>query len=68
MPEPTGRQINEVILKAGVVALVDLKGDRIWFYPRGRMPLHVLAYIEINHRSARLRDFLVNVGRGVVTD
>lgn len=66
----TGRTVNDKVRKCGVVALVDLNGDRIWFYPRGRLPPYVCAYLDIsNGRNARLlRDFCVSLGRGVVND
>jgi hypothetical protein len=47
--EPTGRSVNNIVLECGVVALVDLAGDRIWFYPRGRLPRHVGAYLDIRY-------------------
>jgi hypothetical protein len=70
MPEPTGRLVNEKCLECGIVALVDLAGDKIWFYPRGRLPAHVAAYLNIhNGRNARLlRDFCVSLGRGVISE
>lgn len=69
-PDPTGRSVNARILECGVVTLVDLAGDKLWFYPRGRLPAHIVAYLNIhNGRNARLlRDFCVNLGRGLVTD
>jgi hypothetical protein len=70
MPEPTGREINDKVRQCGVVALVDLSGNRIWFYPRGRLPRHVTAYLDAhNGRNALvLRDFCVSLGRGVIAD
>jgi hypothetical protein len=70
MPEPTGRSINNRILECGVIPLVDLAADRVWFYPRGRLPAYVVAYLNIhNGRNARLlRDFCVSLGRGVIID
>jgi hypothetical protein len=68
--ETTGRIVNDKVRACGVVALVDLAGDRIWFYPRGRLPPHLGFYLDSDHgRPARLlRDFCVSLGRGVVND
>lgn len=68
--ETTGRTVNDKVRECGVVALVDLAADRIWFYPRGRLPPHVCAYLDVhNGRNARLlRDFCVSLGRGVIAD
>jgi hypothetical protein len=69
MPETifTGQAINDEVRKSGVCALVDLGGDRIWFYPRGRLTRDACALLDANDgRNARLlRDFLVNLGRGI---
>ena len=68
--EPIGRTINDRIRECGVVALVPLDGTRIWFYPRGRLPPYVCAYLDANNgRNARLlRDFCVTLGRGVISE
>lgn len=68
--ETTGRTVNDKVRECGVVALVDLAGDRIWFYPRGRLPPYMCAYLDIdNGRPARaLRDFCVSLGRGLIVD
>jgi len=67
MREPTGRIVNDKIRECGIVALVDLSGDRIWFYPRGRLPPSVAKYLNLqNGYPARLlRDFIVSLGRGI---
>lgn len=64
--ETNGRTVNDKVRQGGCVALVDLLGDRIWFYPRGTLPNYVADYLDLdNGRRARmLRDFLVNLGRG----
>jgi len=67
---PTGRQINQRVRECGVVTLVSLNGEKLSFYPRGRLPAHVVAYLNFHEgRNARLlRDFCINVGRGIVTE
>jgi hypothetical protein len=67
MTEPTGRQINEWIRAGGVVPLVDIRGDRITFYPRGRLSAYAVAYLNSHDsRNAKLlRDFCVTLGRGL---
>jgi hypothetical protein len=55
--------LNNRILACGVFALVDLEGNCLWFYPKGRLPR---AWDEISGDDAKmtlLRDFLVNLGR-----
>lgn len=64
----TGRTINDKVRECGVVALVDLRGDRIWFYPVGRLPNYVVAYLSLHGHSRLLRDFLVTLGRGIIAD
>jgi hypothetical protein len=66
----TGRQVNRRIIECGVVPLTDFLGERIWFYPRGRLPAHVVAYLNIhNGRNAQLlRDYLVSVARGIIVE
>lgn len=63
----TGKAVNDLIRESGVVALVDLAADRIWFYPRGRLPLDIVDYLNLhNGYAARLlRDFIVTLGRGI---
>lgn len=65
--EITGRAVNRKVVECGIVALVDLQGDRIWFFPRGRLPPHVCAYLDANNgANARLlRDYLVTLGRDI---
>lgn len=55
-----------MILEHGVIALVNLGGSRIYFYPRGRLPPYLHAYIDAGRRTIVLRDYLVNVARGIV--
>lgn len=64
---PTGKTVNDIVLESGVVPLVDLSGDRIWFYPRGRLPRHVAAYLDVGngHHARLLRDFIVTLGRDI---
>ena len=64
----TGRTINDAVLKSGCVALVDLAADRIWFFPRGRMPPALIEFLNLgNGRNARLlRDYVVTLGRGII--
>jgi hypothetical protein len=68
--EPTGRLVNDRLLAQGILALVNLRGDRLMFYPRGCLPQYVRTHLEISDgkRARLLRDFLVNVARGIVTD
>lgn len=64
-----GRIVNDKCRAEGVCVLVDLAGDRLRFYSgrRGRVPQHLIAYLQINNgeRAKALRDFLVNLGRGL---
>lgn len=64
---PTGQALNARILNYGVVALVDLGGDRVWFFPP-KLPLRMVAELEDEggRRLRLLRDFLVTLGRDIV--
>jgi hypothetical protein len=68
--ETTGRAVNRKILECGCVALVDLAGDRLYFYPRNKLPQHLIAYLNIGERRhlRMLRDYCVNIARGLITD
>lgn len=65
--ETNGRFVNDKVRAAGCVALADLAGDRIWFYPRGSLPAYVADYLDLENgrRARQLRDFLVSLGRGL---
>jgi hypothetical protein len=68
--QTTGRQVNDLVRESGVVALVDLAGDRLWFFPRGRLPKDLAAYLNMQngHAAFLLRDFIVTLGREIVPD
>jgi hypothetical protein len=70
VPITNGRTVNDKVRECGVIALVDLAGDKLWFFPRGRLPAYLVAYLNIHEgRNARLlRDFVVTLGRGIITD
>lgn len=63
-----GRSVNDKIRSHGVIALVNLRGDRVWFYPRGRLPNYLAAYLDAHdsYRLSLLSNFLVSLGNGVV--
>lgn len=63
----TGRAVNDRIRACGIVTLVDLQGDKIWFYPRGRLPLDIVKYLNLHdgYAARLLRDFIVSLGRGI---
>ena len=64
MDESTGAAINEAVHQAGCFTLVNLAGDYIYFYPRGRLPRYLNTYLQISDaRRSRLRDFLMILGR-----
>lgn len=68
MPEiATGRYVNERILEHGFITLSNLNGDRLTFYPRQPLPQFLRQWLEVPARKAALRDYLVNVGRGIVS-
>jgi hypothetical protein len=71
-PRPvTGRSINERFLAVGIVPLINLDGSRLLFYPRGaHVPAFLMAYLKsgVPLRSTLLRDYLVNVARGITHD
>lgn len=64
----TGRNVNDKIRSHGVVAIVNFRGDRVWFYPRYKLPNYLAAYLDAHDglRLGLLRDFLVSLGNGVV--
>lgn len=63
-----GRSVNDKILAAGVIALVNLRGERVYFYPRGKLPNYVACYLDAHdrYRLGLLSNFLVSLGNGVV--
>jgi hypothetical protein len=63
--ETTGRTVNDKIRQCGVVTLVDLEGNKLWFYPRGRLPHDIVTYLNLQdgHAARLLRDFVVTLGR-----
>jgi len=64
-----GRAVNGVLRRGGIIALVDLSGERLHFYPRG-VPPYVVDYLNLDNklRARALCTFLVNVGRGIIRD
>lgn len=58
-----GAKINALILKAGCFALSNPNGDRVFFYPIGRIPLHLSDYLASNdsRRLKILRDYLLKL-------
>jgi hypothetical protein len=64
---PTGEYVNRKILECGVVPLINFDGTKLLFFPRGRAPAHVVAYLRI-HNDQNLKiltSYLINLGRGL---
>jgi hypothetical protein len=61
--KPTiGSDIDRIIRDAGCFTLTNIDGSRLFFYPVGRLPRHVAAYLT-SDRLAKLRDFLITQAR-----
>jgi hypothetical protein len=57
-------ELNDRILAEGVVTLVDLEGNRLYFYPKCTTLSRPL-WEELNDKRKQilLRNFLINLGR-----
>jgi hypothetical protein len=58
-------ELNDRILAAGVVVLVDLEGNRLRFYPReASLPKSLWEeFANDDRKKLLLRNFLINLGR-----
>ncbi len=62
----TGQALNRKVLESGCVALVNLDGTRLEFYPRGRLPAYLSAYLNSNATGPRrLAQYCINLGRDI---
>lgn len=67
--QPNGQTVNDILrIKYGCFALVNFEGTRISVYPRDRHTQEMVNYLRGERRMLSLRNFLINLGRGIVTD
>lgn len=62
--QPTGQALNRKVLECGCVALVNLAGNRLEFYPRGKVPEYLVAYLW-GSRAEKLAQYCINLGRDI---
>jgi hypothetical protein len=58
-------EIDRKIRESGCFALVNLEGTLVWFFPRGRLPAYLTAWLGADNgrRLILLRDFLISQAR-----
>lgn len=61
----TGAEINAMVLQSGVVAIYHPDDTRLMFYPRGRLPAHLTAYLSCSDR-ARAKALAVFLTRDLI--
>jgi hypothetical protein len=64
-PETENMRIDRIVREAGCFALCNLEGTLVKFYPVGRLPRHVAAYLNADEgrRLQLLRNFIVSQAR-----
>jgi hypothetical protein len=62
-PQSEGAAISDLIRQHGCYAYTNAEGDRVWFKPTGKLPVHIGTWLaaDYSRRLMVLRDYLLEM-------